>query len=171
MRTATNGHSKIKVHSSIGLKPEIREKMVPMLNQHLADLFDLLSQTKHAHWNVKGPHFMSLHLLFDTFAEGLEKYVDTVAERLTAMGGYAYGTARMAAANSKVKEFPTDILAGRDIVKAMVERYAAVGNSIREGVDASDKAGDAATSDMLIDIQRDLDQWLWFLEAHLQEQN
>lgn len=171
MATATNGHSKTKIHTSIGLKPEIRQKMIPMLNQHLADLFDLMSQTKQAHWNVKGPHFHALHLLFDTFAEGLESYVDTVAERITAMGGYANGTARMAAGHSRIKEFPTDILAGKDMLKALVERYAAVGNGVREGIDTSDKAGDAATSDMLIDIQRDLDQWLWFLEAHLQEQS
>ena len=169
MTTATNGHSKTKIHSSIGLKPEIRQKMIPMLNQHLADLFDLMSQTKQAHWNVKGPHFHALHLLFDTFAEGLEKYVAVVAERITAIAGYANGTVRMAAANSKIKEFPGDILAGKDMLKALVERYAAVGNGVREGIDTSEKAGDMATSDMLIDVQRDLDQWLWFLEAHLQE--
>lgn len=171
MTTATNGHSKVKIHTSIGLKPETRQKMILMLNQNLADLFDLMSQTKQAHWNVKGPHFHALHLLFDTFAEGLESYVDTVAERVTALGGYANGSARMAATNSRIKELPTDILAGKDMLQALVERYAAVGNGVREGIDTSDKAGDAATADMLTDIQRDLDQWLWFMEAHLQEQN
>lgn len=57
------------------------------------------------------------------------------------------------------------------MLKALVERYAAVGNGVRESIDTSDKAGDAATADMFTDIQRDLDQWLWFMEAHLQEQN
>lgn len=60
MTTATNGLSKIKIHTSIGLKPETRQKMILMLNQNLADLFDLMSQTKQAHWNVKGPHFHAL---------------------------------------------------------------------------------------------------------------
>ena len=78
---------------------EKRAKLASLLNQHLADLFDLMSQTKFAHWNVKGPNFYQLHLLFDTLAEKVEGLVDEVAERVTALGGVATGTARQAVAS------------------------------------------------------------------------
>lgn len=73
---------------------EIREKIVTLLNQHLADTFDLYSQTKQAHWNVKGPQFFQMHELFDKLAEEVEDLVDMIAERATSLGGIAQGTAR-----------------------------------------------------------------------------
>src|SRR4051812_43422420 len=81
------------------LPAETRAKSVSLLNQHLADLFDLMSQTKFAHWNVKGSDFYQLHKLFDELAEVVEGHVDEVAERVTALGGVATGTARQAAAS------------------------------------------------------------------------
>jgi DNA-binding ferritin-like protein len=84
---------------------ELREKIVTLLNQHLADTFDLYSQTKQAHWNVKGPHFFALHELFDKLAAQLVNDVDTIAERATASGGTALGTARQSAAASRLPEY------------------------------------------------------------------
>ena len=81
----------------IDLPAPVREKMIALLNQQLADTFDLFSQIKQAHWNVKGPQFIALHELFDKLAEDVEESVDTIAERATALGGTALGTARMAA--------------------------------------------------------------------------
>jgi starvation-inducible DNA-binding protein len=89
-----------------------RATMITLLNQQLADTFDLYSQTKQAHWNVKGINFYQLHLLFDEAAESNFEYVDMIAERVTALGGYAQGTARMAAASSRLAEFPTDLTDG-----------------------------------------------------------
>jgi len=150
------------------LAQEARRKMVDVLNQHLADTFDLLSQTKQAHWNVKGPHFIGLHEMFDTFAAGLAAYVDMIAERCTALGGYAMGTARMAAANSSLDEYPTNITRDMDHVKALADRYATVAQNVREAIDEADEAGDRDTADLFTEVSRDLDKWLWFLEAHLQ---
>src|ERR1700745_66033 len=82
------------------LDHDLRGKVIALLNQHLADTFDLMSQTKFAHWNVKGPTFIALHKLFDELAEGLEEHVDEIAERATALGGVARGTVRQAAAMS-----------------------------------------------------------------------
>ena len=83
------------------LSENTREKMIEMLNHQLADTFDLFSQTKQAHWNVKGPNFIQLHELFDELAGQLVGFADMIAERATAMGGVAMGTARMAADNSR----------------------------------------------------------------------
>src|SRR3954453_13406223 len=83
-----------------------RTKLISLLNQQLADTFDLMSQTKFAHWNVKGPNFYQLHKLFDELAEKLEEHVDEIAERATALGGVAMGPPRQSAAMSHTPEFP-----------------------------------------------------------------
>ena len=141
---------------------------VDLLNQQLADTFDLYSQTKQAHWNVKGTDFYQLHLLFDSLAGGVLEFVDTIAERATSLGGVALGTARMAADNSSLKEYPVDAVDGRSHLEAVAARFAAVANSTRAAIDTADEAGDADTADLLTGVSRGLDKALWFLEAHIQ---
>lgn len=155
--------------TSVDIPAENRTKINRVLNQHLADSFDLLSQVKQAHWNVKGSDFWQLHKLFDEVAEQAEEWVDEIAERVTALGGYATGTVRMAAASSTLPEFPTDITAGMDYVKAVAGRLAAFTNSARGAIDETDKLGDADTADLLTEISRSADKYLYFLEAHLQD--
>ena len=150
------------------LKSDTRDEVIAILNQHLACTFDLMSQTKQAHWNVKGHHFIGLHKLFDELAEGLEPYVDTLAERITALGGVALGTVRMAASTTMLEEYPADITQGMTHINALSQRYAALAKMIRQAIDQTDELGDADTADMLTDLSRDLDKWLWFLEAHTQ---
>ena len=154
--------------TSVDIPAEKRTKINRVLNQHLADSFDLLSQVKQAHWNVKGSDFWQLHKLFDEVAEQAEEWVDELAERVTALGGYATGTVRMAAASSTLPEFPTDITAGMDYVKAVAARLAAFTNSARGAIDQTDTLGDANTADLLTEISRGADKYLYFLEAHLQ---
>lgn len=149
------------------LPEETRHTVIGLLNQALADLTDLYSQTKHAHWNVKGMQFIALHELFDDFAETIETHIDTIAERITALGGVAYGTIRMAATASQLAEFPT-VYEGKAVVEALAERYAQAGTTVRAAIDASARAGDADTADLFTEVSRDLDKQLWFLEAHLQ---
>ncbi|HEX9004478.1 MAG TPA: DNA starvation/stationary phase protection protein Dps [Blastocatellia bacterium] len=153
--------------TSIDLDSETREQIVALLNQQLADTFDLYSQTKQAHWNVKGAQFFQLHELFDKLAGETLVYVDDIAERATTLGGTALGTARMSAAASRLPEYP-DIVGGQESVAALVERYAALAASTRAAIDASDNLSDADTADLFTGISRGLDKSLWFLEAHLQ---
>jgi len=154
--------------TSIDIPQEAREQLVDILNQQLADTFDLMSQTKQAHWNVKGPDFFQLHELFDTLAANLAEHVDTIAERATALGGTALGTARMAAENSRLSEYPTDITASMQHVECLVERYATLARGLRASIDEAGDLGDQATADLFTEIARDVDKHLWFLEAHLQ---
>src|SRR6266511_3471016 len=86
----------------IDIADDTREQLVQLLNGRLADTFDLYSQLKQAHWNVKGSDFIQLHELYDQVAEGVLEFADTIAERATALGGLALGTARMAAAGSTI---------------------------------------------------------------------
>ena len=158
-----------RLHSTRNdLNAESREKIVTLLNQHLADTFDLYSQTKQAHWNVKGPHFIALHELFDKLAAQLADDVDTIAERATALGGTARGTARQSAAASRLPEYPPDATTGTQHVEALAVRYAALATTCRSAIDAASQLGDADTADLFTEISRELDKSLWFLESHLQ---
>src|SRR6202158_3760525 len=86
-----------------------RAALAGLMNQRLADVIDLQLQMKQAHWNVKGPHFIGLHELFDDIDEAVEAYVDLIAERIAQLGGIAEGTARVAAARSRLEEYPLAI--------------------------------------------------------------
>ena len=153
--------------SRIDIRGKTRAAMVDLLNQQLVDTLDLYTQVKQAHWNVKGPHFIALHELFDKLAEDLEGPVDDIAERVTALGGVARGTARLAARESRLSELPHDSFDGLKVVALLADRYAVLAASTRAAIDSAGQAGDADTSDLFTGVSRGLDKALWFLEAHL----
>ena len=146
-----------------------RERMVGVLNQQLADTFDLFGQAKQAHWNVKGPQFHQLHELFDELADRLRDFVDLIAERATALGGTAQGTVRMAALASRLNEYPLDPGGSMQHVEALADRFAALATTTRSAIEDAEKLGDADTADLFTEVSRGLDKGLWFLEAHLQQ--
>ncbi len=161
--------AKAKTFSTrIDLAPEVREKIVALLNQQLADTFDLYSQIKQAHWNVKGAQFYQLHELFDKLAAETAEYVDLIAERATSLGGTALGTVRLAAEASRLPEYPLETVASLPSVEALAVRYAQLAATTRATIDAAASHGDADTADLFTEISRGLDKALWFLEAHLQ---
>ena len=145
-----------------------REELVQLLNARLADTFDLYSQLKQAHWNVKGSDFIQLHELYDQVAEGVIEYVDMIAERATALGGLALGTARMAAAASALDEYPLDAVEGLETVRVIADRLAAYGAAVRNAIDEALALNDQDTGDLFIEVSRAIDKHLWFVEAHLQ---
>ena len=151
----------------IDLAEDIRVKVIETLNQTLAATLDLKTQTKQAHWNVKGMDFYQLHLLFDEMAGELEEYVDMVAERVTALGGVAMGTARIAASESILPEYNLDAVTGVEHVTALADRFSAYAQHVREAIDSTDELGDLDTADLYTEISRTIDKRLWFLEAHL----
>ena len=160
--------SKQKLYSTrIDIAEEVRIKVTDLLNKTLAATLDLKTQTKQAHWNVKGTDFFQLHELFDEMAGELEEYVDMVAERATALGGTALGTARMAASESILPEYPLDAVGGIEHITALADRYSAYGKHVREAIDATEELGDADTADLYTEVSRTIDKRLWFLEAHL----
>ncbi|MEO0488132.1 MAG: DNA starvation/stationary phase protection protein Dps [Cyanobacteria bacterium P01_A01_bin.123] len=151
----------------IDLPVEARSQIIELLNQSLAATLDLKTQTKQAHWNVKGMDFFQLHELFDEMAGELEEYVDMVAERVTALGGTAVGTARVVADNSILPEYPFEAVTGAEHVTALAERFATYAKHVREAIDKTDGLGDADTADLYTEVSRTVDKRLWFLEAHL----
>src|SRR3954454_4810756 len=124
------------------LPEKIRKKSVELLNARLADVIDLQTQMKQAHWNIKGPHFIGLHKLFDEINETVEEYVDMIAERAVQLGGIAKGTSRVVANCSKLPEYPLDITAGEDHVDAVSTALAAFGKEVRAAIDQAEEIKD-----------------------------
>jgi starvation-inducible DNA-binding protein len=153
------------------LSESTRSKAVELLNARLADAIDLQTQTKHAHWNVKGPSFIALHELFDKINEAVEDYVDDLAERAVQLGGVAEGTARMAAKRTSLSEYPANAVDGRSHVEALSSTLAAFGKSVRKATNDANDLGDLDTADLFTEISRGIDKWLWFVEAHLQAEH
>jgi starvation-inducible DNA-binding protein len=145
-----------------------REELIDLLNARLADTFDLYSQMKQAHWNVKGSDFIQLHLLYDQVAESVLGFVDLIAERATSLGGLALGTVRMAAAGSMLEEYPAGTTAGVETVALVADRLAAYGTTVRTAIDRATSLGDQSTADLFTEVSRAIDKHLWFVEAHLQ---
>jgi starvation-inducible DNA-binding protein len=149
------------------LPANTRSKVIELLNARLADAIDLGAQSKHAHWNVKGPNFIALHELFDKVAENLEEHIDTLAERVTALGGTAHGTIAAVSRGTSLRAYPEDISEGLAHVDALSAALADFGAKVRAAIDAAARLGDADSADLFTGISRDNDQYLWLLEAHL----
>ncbi len=145
-----------------------RSELNALMNQQLANAVDLQTQMKQAHWNVKGPHFIGLHELFDQIDEAVEGYVDLIAERIIQLGGIAEGTARVAAERSRLEEYPLDIADGQAHVEAVAKALSTFGHEARKTIDEAEELEDADTADIFTEISRGIDKWLWFVEAHSQ---
>lgn len=117
---------------------------------------------------MKGPSFIGLHKLFDDINEDVEEYVDLLAERVVQLGGIAEGTARCAAERSSLSEYPLEISSGTDHVDALSTALSSFGRGCRAAIETTDELDDADTSDILTEISRGVDKWLWFVEAHQQ---
>jgi starvation-inducible DNA-binding protein len=150
------------------LSESTRTKMVQLLSARLADAIDLQTQMKQAHWNVKGPSFIGLHELFDKVGEGVESYVDMIAERIAQLGGIAEGTVQVSATRSRLEEYPLTIADGLAHVEAVAKALSTFGREVRNTIDQAGELDDADTADLFTEISRGIDKWLWFVEAHSQ---
>src|SRR5713101_5123118 len=148
------------------ISEERRSELNALMNQRLADSVDLQMQMKQAHWNVKGPHFIGLHELFDQIDEAVESYVDLIAERIVQLGGIAEGTVRVAAGRSRLEEYPLVIAHGRAHVEAVSRALSTFGREARATINQANELDDADTADIFTEISRGIDKWLWFVEAH-----
>jgi starvation-inducible DNA-binding protein len=149
------------------LPPVLRLQACELLNRRLADCIDLQTQCKQAHWNVKGVNFIALHKLFDEINGTVEEYVDLLAERVVQLGGVAEGTLRLVATRSTLDPYPPLISDADQHIDALGVALAAFGRTARRGIDEMAELGDADSADILTEISRGIDKWLWFVEAHL----
>lgn len=145
-----------------------RVEVIGLLNQRLAECIDLQTQCKQAHWNVKGPSFIGLHKLFDDVNEDVELYADQIAERVVQLGGIAEGTVGAVEDRSTLPDYPLGLSTGPEHVAALSDALGAFGRTVRIAIEEMNELEDADSADLLTDVSRGIDKWLWFVEAHQQ---
>jgi starvation-inducible DNA-binding protein len=154
-------------HTRNTLDEKIRIESVNLLNRGLINGIDVQRQAKQAHWNVHGPGFIELHLLFDEVYNAAIEWADLCAERLVALGGVADGRVQTVSEKTELLPYKNEFERGLDHAGALAEALAAYGEIVRDLIDASAKIGDATTSDVFTEISRGVDDHLWKVEAHL----
>lgn len=153
---------------SIGIKDEDRQKIADGLSRLLADSYTLYLKTHNFHWNVKGPMFQTLHLMFETQYNELATAVDSIAERIRALGYIAPGTYQEFLKLTSIKE-PTNIPAAKDMIHQLVEGQEAVIRTARSILPVVDAAHDEVTSNLLADRMQIHEKTAWMLRSMLEE--
>lgn len=153
--------------SHLDLNDHTRKGAIALLQARLSDALDLEAQTKQAHWNVKGRDFIQLHEFFDKVHGVVEDFVDTLAERITALGGVADGWIQTTAKATSLYEYALETRSGEQHLKALGAVLAQFGKAARKDIDVAVQIGDADSADVFTEISRETDKQLWFVEAHL----
>lgn len=149
------------------LPEKTRDLVCALLNSRLADAIDLWLQAKQAHWTVRGPHFIALHELFDKVAEEVEADMDMIAERVEQLGGMAHGTVQAAAKHTSLTPYGLDTVEGMAHVIALSRGLAEFSKHLRKDIARCTQEQDAGSADLLTEVSRDAEKYLWFVESHL----
>lgn len=150
----------------IGISKKDRKTIADGLSKLLADTYTLYLKTHNFHWNVEGPMFNTLHLMFETQYNELALAVDAIAERIRALGHPAPGSYAAYSKLSSIKE-ETGVPKAEDMIKQLVGGQEAVARTARAVFPAADKAGDEPTADLLTQRLQIHEKTAWMLRALL----
>jgi starvation-inducible DNA-binding protein len=152
----------------IAIDQEVRLRSVENLNQILVDTITLRDLYKKHHWQLSGPTFYQLHLLFDKHFEEQSGLVDMLAERIQMLGGISYAMAHDVAENTRIPRPPKDREEAPVQISRMLEAHEIVLRESREFARAAADAGDDGTNDLLVsNIIRTNESQVWFISEHV----
>lgn len=151
----------------IGISETDREKISKGLSHLLADSYTLYLKTHYYHWNVTGPMFQTLHLMFEAQYTELANAVDVIAERIRALDVYAPGTYHEFSKLSSIKE-DKEVPEAKDMIRELVKGQEAVVRTARSLFPYVDKAGDEATADLLTQRMQHHEKTAWMLRSILE---
>jgi len=154
---------------NIGLSDKQRQGVIDLLNKGLSDSYLLQIKTKKYHWDVVGPHFRTLHQLWEEQYEALAVNIDAFAERIRALGGYPLGTADGFLKHASVREHPGDLPNAQEMVSRLVSDHEQIIRNLREAVDqSSEQFHDEGTADFLTGLMEDHEEMAWMLRSFLE---
>lgn len=152
----------------IGISPEDRRSIVDGLSRLLADTYTLYLKTHNFHWNVTGPMFQTLHLMFETQYTELAMAVDLVAERIRALGSPAPGTYGHFARLTSIEE-PDGVPTAEEMIRQLVQDHETVTRTARSMFKAVDQANDEPTADLLTQRMQIHEKTAWMLRSLLEK--
>jgi starvation-inducible DNA-binding protein len=164
-----HGHEEIVMNVNIGIDAKQREQIAQNLSRVLADSYTLYLKTHNFHWNVTGPMFQTLHLMFEQHYNELALAVDALAERIRALGLPAPGTYRKLIELSSVKE-EEHVPKAREMIRLLVEGHETVARTARASLEIADAANDQATADLLTQRLQVHEKTAWMLRSLLDDE-
>jgi starvation-inducible DNA-binding protein len=155
------------VNIDIGIEPSQRKEIADGLSRVLADTYTLYLKTHNFHWNVTGPMFQTLHLMFETHYNELALAVDLVAERIRALGFPAPGTYRQFEELSSIKE-EDGVPKAQEMIRLLVSGHETVARTARQVFKSADDASDQPTCDLLTQRMQVHEKTAWMLRSLLE---
>jgi starvation-inducible DNA-binding protein len=152
---------------NIGIDEESRKQIAEGLKKLTADTFTLYLKTHYYHWNVTGPMFETLHKMFEEQYNALWQAVDTLAERIRALGFYAPGTYRELMSTTSIQE-DDDIPGWKQMIQNLLDGHEEVIRSARDLFPQADEAGDEGTADLLTCRLEFHEKTAWMLRSMLE---
>jgi len=156
------------MHMDTGINTEDRAKVVESLSTVLADAYVLYLKTHNFHWNVTGPMFSSLHVMFEEQYTEQWNALDEIAERIRALGHFAPATSGRYAELSNIKEEP-NVLSAKDMIRQLVDGNEIITRTLREGVKVADELDDFPTADLLTTRMEIHEKNAWMLRSFLEQ--
>ncbi len=150
-----------------GMKTDSAEQVTALLQDRLNSLNDLALTLKHAHWNVIGPNFIAVHTMLDPQVEGVRAMVDETAERIATLGGSPVGTPGALVKQRKWDDYSIGRADAIAHLGALDVVYAGIIEAHRNAIEETEEL-DKVTQDMLIGQAGQLEQYHWFVRAHLE---
>lgn len=173
-RVSHNGHGSefqqygTVVDRAISLDNKVRATVADKLNQILADIITLRDMYKKHHWQVTGPTFYQLHLLFDKHYGEQAELVDTVAERIQTLGGVAIAMSPDVAETTRIERPPRGREDPNTQLYRLLQAHELIIAETREAADWSDEAGDQGSNDVLVsNVLRTNELQVWFITEQL----
>lgn len=158
----------MKLQMNIGINENDRIQIASGLSKLLADTYTLYLKTHNFHWNVKGPMFQTLHLMFETQYNELALATDLIAERIRALGEPAPGSYRDFAKLTSIKE-ADGVPAAKDMILQLIEGQEAVIRTARGLLEKAEAANDQPTLDLLTQRMQIHEKTAWMLRSLLEE--
>jgi len=157
------------MNPKIGLSEGGRRAVIDILDALLADEYLLYTKTRNYHWNVTGPQFNDLHKFFEAQYEKLDEFIDEIAERTRALGGFALGTLQELKAAARLKEQPGKYPGARDMLLNLLVDHETLVRQLRKDVAAADdRHKDAGTADFLTGLMEEHEKMAWMLRSFLE---
>jgi starvation-inducible DNA-binding protein len=167
MATKTSTRTPKLAYTVPGLGEQDAKLVVELLQERLNSLNDLALTLKHIHWNVVGPHFIAVHTMLDPQVDSVRLMVDATAERMATLGGAPVGTPGALVETRSWDDYTLGRADAIDHLRALDEVYTRVIEAHRSAIEATDEP-DPVTQDMFIEQTEQLEQYQWFVRAHLE---